>query len=94
MSLPHGVEKKLEIPGDPRQSAEEIVADPVKDVAASLSNRDLLDSTRKISPLRPAEDALELDSTELDLKEVVDVIWEWLTRKNLLGLPKVAVIGR
>ena len=77
-----------------RRSAEEIVADPVKDVAASLSNRDLLDSTRKISPLRPAEDALELDSTELDLKEVVDVIWEWLTRKNLLGLPKVAVIGR
>ena len=77
-----------------RRSAEEIKADPVADVAASLSNRDHLDSTRKISPLRPAQDALELDSTELDLKEVVDVIWEWLTRKNLLGLPKVAVIGR
>ncbi len=77
-----------------RRSAEEIKADQVTDVAASLSSRDHLDSTRKISPLRPAEDALELDSTELDLKEVVDVIWEWLTRKNLLGLPKVAVIGR
>jgi GTP-binding protein len=64
------------------------------DVANSLSNRDQIDSTRKISPLRPAEDALELDSTELDLKEVVEVIWEWLSRKNLLGLPKVAVIGR
>ena len=77
-----------------RRSAQEIQAEPVADVAASLSNRDHLDSTRKISPLRPAEDALELDSTELDLKEVVEVIWEWLTRKNLLGLPKVAVIGR
>ena len=77
-----------------RRSAEEIKADQVTDVAASLSSRDHLDSTRKISPLRPAEDALELDSTELDLQEVVDVIWEWLTRKNLLGLPKVAVIGR
>jgi GTP-binding protein len=77
-----------------RRSAEEIQVEPVADVAASLSNRDHLDSTRKISPLRPAEDALELDSTELDLKEVVEVIWEWLTRKNLLGLPKVAVIGR
>jgi len=63
-------------------------------VAKSLSNRDELDSNRKISPLRPAEDALELDSTELDLEEVVEVIWEWLSRKNLLGLPKVAVIGR
>ena len=63
-------------------------------VAQSLKSRDELDSTRKISPLRPAEDALELDSTELDLREVVEVIWEWLSRKNLLGLPKVAVIGR
>ena len=63
-------------------------------VAQSLKSRDELDSTRKISPLRPAEDALELDSTELDLQEVVEVIWEWLSLKNLLGLPKVAVIGR
>ena len=77
-----------------RREAEEIVADKPINIAASLNNRDLIDSTRKISPLRPAEDALELDSTELDLKEVVEVIWEWLTRKNLLGLPKVAVIGR
>ena len=77
-----------------RREAEEIGADKPVDIAASLNNRDLIDSTRKISPLRPAEDALELDSTELDLKEVVEVIWEWLTRKNLLGLPKVAVIGR
>jgi GTP-binding protein len=63
-------------------------------VADSLSSRDQLDSTRKISPLRPAEDALELDSTQLTLSEVVDVIWDWLGKKNLLGLPKVAIIGR
>lgn len=64
------------------------------DVAKSLNNRDQIDSTRSVSPLRPAEDALELDSTELSLDEVIDVIWEWLSRKSLLGLPKVAVIGR
>ena len=63
-------------------------------VAASLESRDRIDSSRKISPLRPAEDALELDSTQLSLDEVVDVIWEWLKAKNLLGLPKVAIIGR
>lgn len=63
-------------------------------VAKSLDNRDLADSTRKTSPLRPADDALELDSTLLSLDEVIDVIWEWLSRKNLLGLPKIAVIGR
>ena len=77
-----------------RRGAEQLETQKPSNVAQSLENRDLLDTTRKVSPLRPAEDALELDSTELDLKEVVDVIWEWLTRKNLLGLPKVAVIGR
>ena len=64
------------------------------EVSASLESRDLKDSTRKISPLRPAQDALELDSTQLSLPEVVDVIWDWLKAKNLLGLPKVAIIGR
>ena len=63
-------------------------------VAASLENRDSIDSTRTISPLRPAEDALQIDSTLLNLEEVVDVIWSWLGERNLLGLPKIAIIGR
>ncbi len=63
-------------------------------VAQSLQNRDEIDSTRTISPLRPAEDALEIDSTLLNLDEVVDVIWGWLGERSLLGLPKVAIIGR
>ena len=64
------------------------------DVAQALVNRDEIDSTRKISPLRMAEDALEIDSTALDLPEVVEVIWQWAKSRKLLGLPKVAVIGR
>ena len=77
-----------------RRATEMDASDATENVAKSLDNRDLIDSTRKISPLRPAEDALELDSTEMGLKEVVEIIWEWLKRKNLLGLPKIAVIGR
>jgi len=77
-----------------RRATEMDASDAAEKVAKSLDNRDLIDSTRKISPLRPAEDALELDSTEMGLKEVVEIIWEWLKRKNLLGLPKIAVIGR
>ncbi len=64
------------------------------DVARSLVNRDEIDSTRKISPLKMADDALEIDSTALDLPEVVEVIWQWAKSRKLLGLPKVAVIGR
>ncbi len=63
-------------------------------VEHSLLSRDAIDSTRAISPLRPAEDALEIDSTYLSLDEVVDVIWGWLGERSLLGLPKVAIIGR
>ncbi len=77
-----------------RRATEMDASEATEKVAKSLDNRDLIDSTRKISPLRPAEDALELDSTEMGLKEVVEIIWEWLKRKNLLGLPKIAVIGR
>jgi len=74
-----------------RESQDDISS---SDVAQSLVSRDEIDSTRKISPLRMAEDALEIDSTALDLPEVVEVIWQWAKSRKLLGLPKVAVIGR
>ena len=78
-----------------RELAGEIEEAPEASVVAdSLTSRDEIDSNRKISPLRMAEDALEIDSTLLDLGEVVDVIWEWAKSRNLLGLPKVAIIGR
>ena len=64
------------------------------EVSQALHERDHLDSTRKISPLRMADDALEIDSTLLDLPEVVEVIWQWAKDRALLGLPKVAIIGR
>jgi cytidylate kinase len=41
-------------------------------VAADLARRDRLDSSRKASPLQPAEDAVHLDSTGLDAQQVVD----------------------
>jgi len=74
-----------------RESQDDISS---SNVAQSLVSRDEIDSTRKISPLRMAEDALEIDSTALDLPEVVEVIWQWAKSRKLLGLPKVAVIGR
>ena len=63
-------------------------------VGASLSARDEIDSTRKVSPLAPAFDAVHIDSTELNLAETVDRIWELLSERSLLGLPIVAILGR
>jgi GTP-binding protein len=63
-------------------------------VAEDLERRDLVDSSRKVSPLTQADDAIYLDTTTRTLNEVVDEIWQMLRERNLLGLPTVALIGR
>ncbi len=68
--------------------------EPADDIRAAIDARDLLDSTRAASPLVMARDAVEIDSTNLELEEVVDRIWELLRERSLLGLPIVAILGR
>ena len=65
-----------------------------QDLADSLAQRDHKDSTRITSPLERAIDAVEVDSTEIDLDETVELIWELLKERQLLGLPIVAILGR
>ena len=43
-------------------------------VKASLLARDAIDSTRKYAPLRKADGALEIDSTDLSLDQVVETV--------------------
>jgi len=47
-------------------------ATDVSAVAADIDRRDRLDSGRAASPLRKADGAIELDTTELDIEKVVD----------------------
>jgi GTP-binding protein len=63
-------------------------------VGQSLSERDRVDSTRAVSPLSAASDAVIVDSTTLNLEETIERIWELLKERNLLGLPIVAILGR
>jgi cytidylate kinase len=46
------------------------------DVAKDLSNRDKIDSTREVSPLRKAEDAIYIDTTNLSIEAVVEKMLE------------------
>jgi len=55
--------------------AGELAAD-VESVAADIRRRDNLDSTRAASPLVQAADAIELDTTDLGIDEVVDRLVE------------------
>ena len=68
--------------------------DKTIDVRASLDTRDAIDSSREVSPLAMAIDAVEVDSTYLDLDETIERIWELLRERSLLGLPIVAILGR
>lgn len=55
----------------------ELAADPAATVEVTRTEqarRDRLDSTRKTSPLIKADDAHEIDSTELSLYEVIEAI--------------------
>jgi cytidylate kinase len=41
-------------------------------VLEEIRERDRRDRTRKDSPLRPADDAITIDSTDLSLEEVIE----------------------
>ncbi|MEA2191068.1 MAG: CMP/dCMP kinase [Solirubrobacteraceae bacterium] len=62
-----------------RRRAAETGAD-ARTVLADQTTRDERDSTREHSPLRAAEDAVELDTTGLSIDEVVDRIVELARR--------------
>ena len=60
-----------------RRHAQDIAAGRDADydeVLADVIRRDELDSSRATSPLRPADDAVVLDTSELDVEEVIDHI--------------------
>jgi cytidylate kinase len=46
------------------------------DVLAAMRERDRIDSTRQVAPLRAAPDAVVVDSTQLGVDEVVERVWE------------------
>lgn len=56
-----------------RRAAEEGGSDAIA-TAASLADRDRIDSTRATSPLVQADGAVQVDGTHLTLEEVVDVV--------------------
>lgn len=55
------------------------------DVRAAVDRRDELDSTRSADPLRSAADAVELDTSGLDLEQVVTALIELAAQRNMLG---------
>ncbi|MCP2253878.1 cytidylate kinase [Prauserella aidingensis] len=53
-------------------------------VLASVERRDRLDSSRAASPLRPADDAVEFDTSELSIDQVLAALTELAGTRGLL----------
>jgi cytidylate kinase len=47
-------------------------------ILEDIKRRDYLDSTREVSPLTKAEDAIEIDSTDMNIEQVVDTMVEYI----------------
>ena len=57
----------------------------IEEVKNNLEMRDYIDSNRKISPLRKADDAIEIDNTNLTMEEQLKIAID-LTEKKLKTL--------
>jgi len=49
-----------------------------EDIETDLSNRDNIDSTREFAPLKKAEDAIYIDTTNLTIQEVADKVLSYI----------------
>ena len=61
--------------------AKGIATSTLEELQKAIELRDQKDSTRKVSPLTKASDAIEIDSTHLTINEVVDEISKIIEKK-------------
>jgi len=52
-------------------------------LSRDIEDRDRRDSERSVAPLRPADDARILDSSDLTISEVSDQILAWARQERL-----------
>jgi GTP-binding protein len=87
-----------------KRRAEQLGREDVAELQAAIEERDAQDSAREVAPLRAAEDAWILDTTELPFDDVVAIVEQRalaLARQRLDEeaarprlLPRVAIVGR
>ncbi|EHL16528.1 cytidylate kinase [Peptoanaerobacter stomatis] len=56
----------------------------IEEIKKSIENRDFIDSNRKISPLKKADDALEIDTSDMSIDEVVNKVINIVGEKDVI----------
>jgi len=54
----------------------------LEEVEKDMQRRDTNDSTRSLAPLKPADDAIRIDSTNLPVEKVVDLMLSYIKKKR------------
>lgn len=54
----------------------------VEEIEADIAKRDYLDSHREVSPLKKADDAIEIDTTNMSIDQVVGAIFAEIQKKQ------------
>ena len=54
----------------------------LKDIEKDLRNRDNIDSTREFAPLKKADDAIYIDTTNMAIEEVVETVLKHISVQN------------
>lgn len=65
-----------------KQNEEKGINIPYEEILESVKNRDYIDSHREIAPLKQAEDAIYIDSTNMSIEEVVEEIVNIIKKKR------------
>ena len=63
------------------QNKEKGIETSYEEVLANIKDRDYRDSTRKVAPLKKAEDAVYIDSSNMTIEEVVNKVIELVKEK-------------
>ena len=64
------------------QNEEKGIQIPLEEIIENIKFRDNNDKTSKVAPLKMAEDAIYVDSTELTIDEVVNKIIDIINQKK------------
>lgn len=56
----------------------------IEEIEKSIIDRDLYDSSREISPLRKADDAIEIDSSMQSIEQTIDTILSHMDKEDVI----------
>ena len=53
----------------------------IEDIRQAIAKRDVSDTSRTVGPLKPARDAIVIDTTKLTIEQVIEKLLYWLREK-------------